>query len=162
MLLAAHGEAIAAIERRVGNWKVDGADFDAYGPGLEASWRSARRAMNRALDAPTADALHQWRKRLKDHWYHARLMAPVWPEMMQHHVALADLLGEMLGDARDLANLSDALVNVPEAATVRDEALRQEQLLVGDARSLGTRFLSEPASCLSRRWRGWWDIWRAG
>lgn len=159
-LLAGHDTAIAAIAARIRHWKIEGKGFDALEAGLERSWTSAQKAMKVALKSPDAAALHLWRKRVKDHWYHARLLAPVWPEMMAHHIAAADALGETLGDARDLAALAEALTQIPEARHLHDEALRQEQRLLADATVLGARFLSEPASGLSRRWRGWWDIWK--
>ena len=158
-LLAAHDKAIAVIAARAKGWKVEGKGFDALAPGLERSWTAAQKAMKSALKAPDAAALHLWRKRVKDHWYHARLLAPVWPEMMAHHITAADILGETLGDARDLAALAEALNDIPEARSLREEALRQEERLLTDAQALGTRFLSEPATGLSRRWRGWWEIW---
>lgn len=159
-LLAAHTAAIADINRRARRWKISGSDFDALAPGLERSWAAARKTMQHALASPSPEALHNWRKRVKDHWYHARLLAPVWPEMMSTHVALAETLGETLGDARDLAALADALAADTGGQEIRSEALRQEDALLADARALGTRFFGEPASGLARRWRTWWDIWR--
>ncbi|MCB2125762.1 MAG: CHAD domain-containing protein, partial [Rhodobacteraceae bacterium] len=99
-------------------------------------------------------------KRVKDHWYHARILQPIWPEMMTHHMAAAETLGETLGDARDLAYLAEALAALPEAAEIRAAARDEEARLLADARALGRPFLSEPAGGLSCRWRGWWDIWR--
>ncbi|WP_347312578.1 CHAD domain-containing protein [Defluviimonas sp. SAOS-178_SWC] len=159
--LAGHAESIAAIARRAKDWKISGAGFDALEDGLERSWTAARKAMNAAENDPTGEALHLWRKRVKDHWYHARLLTRIWPEMMSHHIAAADILGETLGDARDLAYLIEALKDEADAADLRARAAEEEARLLADARTLGELFFSERASGLSRRWRGWWDIWRA-
>lgn len=158
--LAAHAEAIAAVARRAKDWKISGAGFDALEGGLERSWSAARKAMIAAGSDPTGEALHLWRKRVKDHWYHARLFVRIWPEMMTHHIAAADTLGETLGAARDLAFLIEALKGDSDATDLRARAIEEEARLLADARTLGTRFLSENASGLSRRWRGWWEIWR--
>ncbi len=158
--LAAHGEAIATIARRAKNWKVSGAGFDAIEDGLERSWTAARKAMRMTESDPTGEALHLWRKRVKDHWYHARLLARIWPEMMTHHIAAADTLGETLGEARDLAFLIEALKGEVDATDLRTRAEEEETRLLADARTLGSRFFSEKESGLSQRWRGWWDVWR--
>lgn len=162
--LRAHAAAIMAVAARIPDWKVDGKDFDGLAEGLEDSWNAARKTMRTAIAEPTGESLHSWRKRVKDNWYHARLLAPIWPEMMAAHVAAADTLAETLGDARDLAFLVEALTaerlaGDRDAAGLADLAGRQERDLLKQARSLGERFLSEPASGLSRRWRGWWDLW---
>lgn len=156
---AAHAEAIAAITARSKGWKAHGSGFDALAGGLERSWDDARGALEKAAASPTPERLHRWRRRVKDHWYHARLLAPVWPEMMHPHVVAADTLGEMLGDARDLAALIEALAGVEGGDEVCAQAAREEARLRTDAFALGTRFFREPAHGLSRRWRGWWEIW---
>ena len=40
-------------------------------------------AMDAAAKDPTADNFHEWRKRVKDHWYHSRLLWPVWQKPMK-------------------------------------------------------------------------------
>ncbi|MCB2135581.1 MAG: CHAD domain-containing protein [Rhodobacteraceae bacterium] len=159
-LLKEHLAAIVAVENRIKGWKIAAHGFDAMSDGLEKTWTAAQKAMRRALAEPTGDHLHAWRKRVKDHWYHARLLAPIWPEMMAHHVAAADTLGETLGEARDLALLIAALGDRPDAGEMAAAAVEDEQSLLTNAGALGARFLSEPAAGLARRWRGWWDIWR--
>ncbi|SPH16849.1 hypothetical protein DEA8626_00363 [Defluviimonas aquaemixtae] len=157
-LLKAHRAAIAEIAARVQLWKIGSKGFDALAGGLEHTWKAAQSAKTRAAAAPSGATLHRWRKRIKDHWYHARLLEPIWPEMMAHHVAVADTLGETLGDARDLALLAEALEPMAGAEKLRDLALADETALVRNAQRLSTLFLSEPARNLSRRWRGWWQI----
>ncbi len=159
-VLKAHAEAIAEVAGRARKWEVAEAGFEAFEKGLERSWTAAQKAMRAAETEPSGEALHLRRKRVKDHWYHARILQPIWPEMMTHHMAAAETLGETLGDARDLAYLAEALAALPEAAEIRAAARDEEARLLADARALGRPFLSEPAGGLSCRWRGWWDIWR--
>ncbi|MCU9849849.1 CHAD domain-containing protein [Defluviimonas sp. WL0024] len=156
---AAHAEAINEIAARAKGWKAHGSGFDALSGGLERSWEDARDALEKAASSPTPERLHRWRRRVKDHWYHARLLAPVWPEMMHPHVMAADTLGEMLGDVRDLATLIEALAGIEGGDEVCAQAAREEARLRTDAFALGLRFFREPAHGLSRRWRGWWEIW---
>lgn len=159
-VLKAHAEKVAEIAGRARKWKVAEAGFDAFETGLERSWTAAQKAMRAALAEPSGETLHLWRKRVKDHWYHARILQPVWPEMMTHHMDAAETLGETLGDARDLAFLAEALAGLPEAAEIRAAAQAEEARLLADAKVLGRPFLSESAGGLSRRWRGWWELWR--
>ncbi len=162
--LNAHREAIAVVEARASNWKITGKDFAALSDGLERSWNDARTAMRAAMTDPTGEALHKWRKRVKDHWYHARMLSPIWPEMMQGHMVTAGSLGETLGDARDLAFLTEALsgeafAGDAAAAVLSRVAADAERKLVKQAGKLGALFFAEPATGLSRRWRAWWDVW---
>jgi hypothetical protein len=169
-ILKDHARRIAAIRKRARHWRLDrsgpAADsFAAIAPGLERGWSAAQKAMHRSLRRPDAEALHLWRKRVKDHWYHARLLAPIWPAMMAPHIALAGALGETLGDARDSALLAAALARpdlaaLSGAAAIRARADADAARLADLARHDGMRLLAEPASGLSRRWQGWWDIWR--
>ncbi|PKP74180.1 MAG: hypothetical protein CVT84_09650 [Alphaproteobacteria bacterium HGW-Alphaproteobacteria-6] len=169
-ILKDHARRIAAIRKRARHWRLDrtgpaAGGFAAIAPGLERSWSAAQKAMQRSLRRHDAEALHLWRKRVKDHWYHARLLAPIWPAMMAPHIALAGDLGEMLGDARDSALLAAALArpglaDLPGATEIGARADAEAARLADLARLDGKRLLAEPASGLSRRWQGWWEIWR--
>jgi len=56
---------------------------DLIRPGLKRAYRRAKRAM-RDAQANTSDAaVHEWRKRVKDHWYHTRLLETAWKEQLQ-------------------------------------------------------------------------------
>ncbi len=159
--LQAHCKVVARVERGAKSWKIAGDGFDALEGGLERTWNDARDAMRRAERDSSGEALHEWRKRVKDHWYHARLLAPIWPEMMDHHIAIANGLGETLGDARDLARLSEALESESDGDEVRMLAKEEADALLATARTTAAHFFAEPADCLSRRWKGWWRVWRA-
>ncbi len=159
-LLQGHAAAISAIHRRLHSWSIDGKGFDTLSGGLERSWIAAQKAMRSAATDPSAEALHVWRKRVKDHWYHATLLSPVWPQMMKPHIAIADDLGETLGDARDIAILVRALERVDGTDAFRALAAEHEAQLLAKARATGKLLLSESAASLSDRWRGWWDLWR--
>lgn len=159
-ILAAHGEAVTAALGRTADWEIDAKGFDALADGLERSWRAARKAMKRAAADDSAEALHRWRKRVKDHWYHATLLEPIWPEMIRPHVAIAGDLGETLGAARDLALLARALDGRTDAEPLRALAMAREAELLAAARTTGTLFLAEQPEHLAARWRRWWDLRR--
>lgn len=165
-LLRDHAERIAGVRARAGKWRLDADGFDALQPGIARGWDAARKAMRRVIDNPDAEALHLWRKRIKDHWYHTRLLERIWPQMLAPHAAAADDLGERLGDARDSTILAETLAALAPgpadlAAEVRTLAEADAAARLARARSEGARFLAEPAESLARRWRGWWQVWRA-
>lgn len=163
--LEAHRQALAAVEAGVEDWKIRHKGFDSLTGGLERSWDACRRSMRKARDRTEAETLHNFRKRVKDHWYHARLLSPIWPEMMAAHVSACDKLGEALGDARDLAILVETLGGEPfsgddTAAAIAAAAREEEAKLLAKSWRAGARLFAEPAPVLARRWRNWWDIWR--
>jgi len=90
-------------------------------PGIEAvraGWRSSRRrarkALRRARAQPTDDAYHTLRKRLKELWYHARLLHKAAPKRMGRIARLARKATDLLGDHHDLAVFGQALAELRE------------------------------------------------
>lgn len=162
--------ALAQVREDIDGWKIGGKGFDALGEGLGETWRrsqrglkSAGRSFNREFEAKP---FHDWRRSVKHHWYQARLLQPLWPEMMTAHIAAADALGEFLGDHNDLDVLAARLAGeLPDdlaqpAATVIDAALERRRQLAGQALALGRRFLADPPEALVTRWGRWWALWR--
>ena len=63
-------ELLTAAARRVADWPLEGDGFEARAPGAAAhlpAWPPRLPAMSAE---PTAEDLHEWRKRAKDLWYH--------------------------------------------------------------------------------------------
>jgi CHAD domain-containing protein len=58
--------ALALVRARSASWKLEGSDRDVLQDGLARTRRQARRAMAEAAANPTAHAMHEWRKRVKD------------------------------------------------------------------------------------------------
>jgi CHAD domain-containing protein len=169
---AAARNILAALRAEAGGWRIAGKEFDALAPGLERTWARAQAAQTGAQAARggdfAAEPFHEWRKRVKAHWYQARLLSPIWPEMMAPHVAAADALGEMLGDHNDIAVLLDDLA-ATEAALTRPAAFarfearaKAERARLADRALVeGTRLFAGSGKALARRWGVWWAVWRA-
>jgi CHAD domain-containing protein len=159
-------QVIAAAGKRVHRWQISADGFDALEPGIGKSYKSARRAMAKASEKPTAEAIHEWRKRVKDHWYHARLLYPIWPKPMKAHSEVADRLGDALGKHHDLEVfrerlISDDLGHAPDLDVLAALVRRRQKVLESEAFSIGARLLAEPVDGLTYRWRRYWDAWRA-
>ena len=166
--LQAFRDRLRAAGRRAERWHVAGEGFDALAGGLTRTRRRADRAMAAVREAPSDDAFHEWRKRVKYHWYHARLLRPVWPGPMDAHVAAAHALGDLLGDHHDLAVFRGVLASAPDEFGGADVvqvmtglATRRQAELAARAFVAGGRLQAEKPSALARRWGPCWDVWRA-
>lgn len=156
--------------------RADG--WDAFGPGLAHEYRRSRAAFRSLPTEPTVDDLHEWRKRVKDVWYHQRLLRRLWTDAQRPIVAAADDLASTLGADHDLglliAHLAPAGERVP--ADLRTDAAEIEPLGVDDdvrrltiaaarthraelqahALRLGGLLLADRPSAWARRHGAWW------
>ena len=147
-------------------WTLRDKGADAFAPSAARSYKQARKAMKAARRHRIAAAFHEWRKGAKYHWYHARLIKPVWPEVMSGFVHEASKLGEDLGEHHDLAVLKDRtdelLAKTEPAARELLQALastRQRELETRAFRC-GARLFAEDPDALAIRWARWWQAWR--
>lgn len=148
---------------RTHQWRLSEKSFEAIEGGLAKTYKRARIAMATARKNPTPEKLHEWRKRVKYHWYHARLLRDIWPLMMRAHIEAADKLSDMLGDHHDLAVYRMTLLSDPESYgdSQQIEALiglivARQSVLAQEAFVLGARLLAEKPSALVKRWRAFW------
>ena len=159
------------LHRQARGWKLTASGWDALEPGLTESWRAARRgckASARAFARGQHAPFHEWRKAVKHHWYQARLLAPIRPDMMALQIAAMDALGEDLGDHNDLdlllvylAGHADPAISALAGQGPFGDALRgARDDLARRALWLGALLLAEKPASLSRRWRGCWQDWR--
>lgn len=177
--LDAFREDMHAARTRVENWRLEAEGFDAVEGGVGKTYARGRKAMRAARaaveeargtgkakhEARAAEALHEWRKRVKHHRQHARLLRGLWPAMLDAREGAADDLGDLLGDHHDLAVLSDWLEaereHLSESADV--DALvrlaRQRQRALEDrALGLGRRVFAEKPGALLKRWKTYWRL----
>jgi CHAD domain-containing protein len=162
--LARFVEDIAQIRHRAEHWKAHEKGWHAYAPGLELTLHQSQKRMKIARKTLADSDFHRWRSRIKHHWYQTRLLAPIWPEMMAPHSAIADHLGELLGEHHDLAVLRRAIpAHLPEIeAAALDQLIGQGQRTrEAEAFHLGARLLGEEPAALSARWGHWYQLWRS-
>lgn len=157
-----------ALRDRIDTWELHGTDRRILAEGLAETRSRARRAMQHARDDRGMEAMHDWRKRAKDHWYQARLLSPIWPEVMRPISAAADRLGEALGDHHDLGVLADTVavladtVAPPEArADLLTRATEAQQALESTSFALGARLFAGNPEEMADLWLRWWKAWRA-
>jgi CHAD domain-containing protein len=142
---------------RVDQWSLEHDSFDALHDGLERTYRSGRRDFRAARSEPTVEALHEWRKRVKDLWYQHSLLRALWPPVMQAVGAEAHELANRLGDDHDLAMLADWVREHAEAEPEFFEAVeRRRSELQDEAMALGERLYADKPSAYLRRLRRFW------
>jgi CHAD domain-containing protein len=144
---------------RVDDWPLERDSFAALEEGLERTYRRGRRDFKAARSAPSVEALHEWRKRVKELWYHHTLLRPIWPPVMQAVGDEAHELADRLGDDHDLAMLAAWVREHADADAEFFEAVdRRRGELQADAMTLGARLYADKPSGYVRRLR---RIWKA-
>ena len=146
-------EAVAelrAAQQRVESWPLDDESFATAAEGLRRIYRDGRRAQRAATATDDPEAWHEWRKRVKDLWYAARILKPAAPLELGAVVDEADALAQLLGDHNDLAVLRVALGEHADATT--DHQAEQLRTAIDEAAidlrrhavPLGLRLYAEP------------------
>lgn len=141
--------------------------FATIGAGLQRVYALGRTAFRRASVNPTVEEVHEWRKRVKDHWYHVQLLREVWPEIMKPYGDVMAELSSALGDRHDLDVLRALIDREPSLfgsgrsvhrLVTAIDARRRE--LLASALVIGSRVYAEDPRSWRARVRGYWRSWR--
>lgn len=152
---------LRAERARVKRWRLSTDGFRAVAPGLKASVRRARDAMIAAWIHPTSGRHHEWRRHVKDHWFHVRLLEDRCGNHLLRYQQRLEALDGVLGEYHNLVLLRDVLVN-DTALTRRESAqclrvvARYQRTLRRHAQILGARIYSEKPRRFVRRVKRLW------
>lgn len=136
--------------------------FDSIKPGLIRTLRDGKRAMHEAVVSRNAIAFHEWRKRVKDHWYQIQRFEDVWPEELTSRNDLLNDLAHLLGEHHDLEVIRGIVTAAEEKFTAEESAaieaaLSQRQKgLARKAKSLGKKIYETRPAAFARRIRKRW------
>lgn len=159
-------KTVAPLQDQITRWPV-GNGWDSVSPNLKRGYARGRGAFAEAYRHPADDSFHEWRKGVKELWYHLRILNPLWPEVIAELTAQASKLADLLGAEHDLAVLSQTLAATPnefgkvagvDMLRARIEARRSA--LRAEARPLGQRLYAEEPQRFSRRFKVYWQVWR--
>jgi CHAD domain-containing protein len=163
-------ETLADARDRVADWPLETDGFEAFEDGLGRIYRKGRRDFRAAQELPSAEHVHEWRKRVKDHWYHLALLQGIWKPVMSSLSDEAHELSDRLGDEHDLAVLLawahrhaaelDGSDPVLRGFDVILESRRRE--LQKEAFDYGARLYADKPSVFVGRLEGWWEASRSG
>ena len=135
---------------RVDDWPLERDGFEALAEGLERTYRRGRRNWRAALEEPSTENLHEWRKRVKDLWYHCSILQEAWKPVMTALADEAHELSDRLGDDHDLAVLLDFGAESLEPLIATRRAELQEE-----AFAYGSRLYADKPKAFVRRIEHW-------
>jgi CHAD domain-containing protein len=166
-VVKAAADALRKISKRAEKWRLKSEGFDAIGPGLEETYRAGRRALAAARKDGSAEKLHQLRKRVKDHWYHVRLLEGLWAEMMDAYEKSLKDLEDWLGEDHNLTVLRDKIAVEPgfygkqqDVALAFELIAHYQKELREKALPLAERIYEEKPREFTRRIRRLWNTWQ--
>ncbi|MEA2332270.1 MAG: hypothetical protein QOH58_2408 [Thermoleophilaceae bacterium] len=161
----AAAEALTEARARVAEWPLDGDGFEVLEEGLQRVYRQGRRDWRAARKLPTAERMHEWRKRVKDLWYAYSLLQDTWKPVVRALADEAHELSDRLGDDHDLAVLRDWAHEHSAALDGGDPVLRGFDVIVESRRgelrdeafAYGARLYADKPGAFVARLEGWWS-----
>lgn len=152
-------DQLVVAQGRLGLWPEMKDSFETIAGGLLRTYRDGRRDLRHH---ETPEELHDWRKRVKEHWYHVQLLRHVWPEMMKPYADVLSTLSHALGDHHDLHVLRGMLeaCRLPAGAPGVIDAIDARQSEVQtQAEAIGARVYAEKPEAWLARMRKYWTAW---
>ncbi|WP_304525134.1 CHAD domain-containing protein [Halomonas sp. I5-271120] len=164
--LASARSELEAMRERLPGWRLTDKGFKAIAGGLKKVYGQGRKAFAQAYASGDDGDFHEWRKQVKYHWYHVRLLHSLWPAAMRARAKDLKSLAERLGDEHDLTMLRAELLSldgIEEGAVAELEwrASRRQLTLRDEARRLGGLLYAESAKAFCRRYRRFWKVARS-
>jgi CHAD domain-containing protein len=101
------GNILRELKASASGLKTDSQGWAAIKPGLKKSYCRGQEAFAAAKKDGSPEHLHEWRKRVKDIWFHLRLLGRTWPKELNAATDDLERLGELLGDDHDLVMLAE-------------------------------------------------------
>ena len=126
--------AVEKVRDRLKRRKLKHATRKTLKTALRRSCKQAQSAMAAALQDPTNEQLHAWRKRVKNLRHQLEFLTPRGAGPRRAQAEQARHLTDLLGHDHDLALLSDLLAGEFSAA-VAEQTAQRLQLLIADQRS---------------------------
>jgi CHAD domain-containing protein len=150
---------VAALDQtrhRIDSWGLERCDEATLRAGAVRAYARGRDALAVVEQERSVEALHEWRKRVKDLWYHQRLLRNAWDEQLKATAQESHRLADLLGDDHDLAVLAERAADWPGSAALDNETLlsliaERRAELQHEALELGRRVYAEKPKAYGRR-----------
>jgi CHAD domain-containing protein len=147
-------------------WPLADDGWSLVEPGLKRSYKRGRNRFADVRQDPSPENVHEWRKRVKDLWYHLRILRNAWKGVLGETADQAHDLADLLGDHHDLAVLDEdvggrkgLLATSDRKALSKLITQRQDELLE-PAIELGERVYAEKPKAFTGRLAAYWETWR--
>lgn len=157
-------DELRAASACIDSWPLSAEGFELLAAGVERTYADGCAELAKVRRDPSAEQFHEWRKRVKDHWYQTRLLTPGWPTLMQLRSDSLKRLADLLGDDHDLAMMQQLMQAQP--SLFGDQALRErlDRVIVQrrgemqrEALALGDEIYLEAPRDLVARWQRYWE-----
>ena len=158
---------LATVRWNVDGWQLsDGDAVDVLRAGYERTYGRARDRWRDAIDDPTSDGWHEWRKRVKYNRYHTNLLQEAWEDVMELREDLCHDLTDHLGDDNDLWELRRALLDHHRIEVDDEEQLTGYVALIDGLRTrkqhealrLAARLYGQPVDEHVDMVMAWWQL----
>lgn len=164
----AAAESLVEALERVEGWPLETDGFDAFEEGLGRIYRQGRRDFRAARKRPTPERMHEWRKRVKDLWYHLQLLQDSWKPVLSALADEAHELSDRLGDEHDLTVLLDWAHRHASELDGSDPVLRGFDVILDSRRrelqeeafEYGARLYADKPSVFVAQLEAWWEAAR--
>ena len=156
-------DTLRAERTRLRRWPIRGDGFGSIASGLEESYRRARKGMILAWSKPNAHHYHAWRRYVKDHWFHVRLVEEKCGNQLLPYQRRLEALDGVLGEDHNLVILREVLADDgyasrSETARCLRVVSRYQRLLRHHAETLGVRIYGEKPCRYVRRVKRLWIV----
>jgi len=161
--------AVAEIEAgrtAIAEWPLKADDWALVEAGLARSYSRGRARFADVREEAGDEAVHEWRKRVKDLWYQLRIVRNTWKPVLRETADEAHRLSDLLGDHHDLAVLgADARSRAEVFADGSLDGLleviseRQDEL-AAEAIAAGELLYAEKPKAFVSRIGAYWRAWR--
>ena len=164
-----HGLAasLGPTMRSVTHWPLKTDGFAALEPGLKQTFRVGKKAFGKLNKHASRERFHEWRKRVKDHWYHVRLLENIWTDVIKGYEQTLKELEDALGEDLNLAILRDHILSgsgpqgerraVGRVIRAIDESRKE---LRHRALAIGSRVYAEKPGQFTKQMGQLWQAWR--
>jgi CHAD domain-containing protein len=143
--------------KRVPGWPLEHDGFGVLEDGLRRTYRQGRRAWRAAAKDPSSENVHEWRKRVKDLWYHCSLLQESWRPVMKALADEAHELSDRLGDDHDLAVLLAWANEHADGGELEAAVRKRRQELQAEAFAYGARLYADKPGAFTDRVARWWE-----
>lgn len=155
-------EDLKDAEQYFSPWTFHHQDFTVFRSSIERVYKRCRKGLKSAYKEGTAEAFHQWRKRVKYLKYQGDTLTPVWPKPM---AALADELNTLtdyLGDEHDLSVFQEYIQQTPFVSDsymkeLLENIITRRHRLQKQAKPLGHKLFYLKPPQFSGLLENWWN-----
>ena len=149
---------------RVRHWPLEGLRCEQVRGCVQKTYKRGRQTLKAAIDKPSIEKLHTFRKRTKELWYQLRILRPLHPGVFKELNDELKTIGEYLGQVHDLAFVAERLSSIGTARKKADRVLNalidsREKDLESTAIALGERFYAERPRQFARRLARYFSEW---